>query len=124
MTLITRDQVAAKLLEYKEKYPNNVNPTAPSQFRRSDPDVKVCVYTSKDGKFHCIGGQVILDLTGIVIPYDVRESINEMLMEEWNVPLDYEARDLLSRAQSKADRNTPTWGEVIDDLIHEKVLVP
>ncbi len=78
--------------------------------RRNPVDVdNVCLYTTEDGTGHCIAGQVVLNLTGLAIPYEVNGYFPEVhkgsegfqFPEE--VEFENEAVFLLGNAQTTAD---------------------
>lgn len=88
--------------------------------------VSTCLYTSPDDvDWHCIAGQAILDLTGIVIRSDVIKPVSGLDFDIRN-QFDEEALDLLQQAQQGADQVVgfsnedgqfpDKWGHVVKNM--------
>lgn len=123
--MITHQQVLDAALKYRGS--NKKNPI-------HGPDDGRCVYTSQDGKEHCIAGQIAVDLGGDAPPYGAMYGLSDNMKNTWEehtgVEWSAQAFRLLTMLQSIADNTAlidddqdnpvsgPTpWGKVIAHVI-------
>lgn len=114
---VTKSDMVAALKEM-------IGSTQTNPILRSQQGTTSCVYTDPKGK-HCIAGQLLKDF-GAQLP-TVESAHNSLSIgmiydhpswDEWKINLDYDAMELLSRAQARADRSIP-WGRCAELALKE-----
>lgn len=99
-------EVVERLLAVIDAHPQQVNPE----------DATGCVYTHPtDPTYHCLAGQLAAD-SGWTVPGPEEEGYVEEVWHRFGWPLSEEGATALGRAQFLADRGTPEWGTIRDQV--------